>query len=98
MRRQSPTGDTTDRGRCRTSTVRLLNASTPSGRYVRHRTASWSDSSVWVWKPASWDSEIDGILDLGWGMNPDWVGRGLGGIFGAGVLHAARNLFDSNQI
>jgi len=42
--------------------------------------------------------EIDGILDLGWGMSPDWVGRGLGRLFGAGVLHAVRHLFDSNQI
>ena len=23
--------------------------------------------------------EVDGILDLGWGMNPEWVGRGFGG-------------------
>jgi [ribosomal protein S18]-alanine N-acetyltransferase len=42
--------------------------------------------------------EIGGILDLGWAMNPDWVGRGFGGLIGAGVLHAARNRFDSNQI
>ena len=42
--------------------------------------------------------EFDGILDLGWGMNPEWVGRGFGGSFGAVVLHAARNRFDSNMI
>jgi ribosomal-protein-alanine N-acetyltransferase len=42
--------------------------------------------------------KVDGILDLGCGMNPDWVGRGSGGCFGAAVLHGARNRFDSNQI
>ena len=42
--------------------------------------------------------EVEGMLDLGWGMNPEWVGRGFGGFFGAVVLDAARNRFGSNMI
>lgn len=42
--------------------------------------------------------DIEGMLDLGWGMNPEWVGRGFGGSFGAVVLDSVRNRFDSNQI
>jgi len=33
---------------------------------------------------------VDGTLDLGWGMNPGWVGRGYGRSFGTAVLVAVQ--------
>ena len=35
---------------------------------------------------------VDGTLDLGWGMNPEWVGQRYGNAFGAAVLTEAQLL------
>lgn len=34
----------------------------------------------------------EGIVDLGWGMNPAWVGKGHGTSFGTAVLAAVRQV------
>ncbi|WP_024800167.1 GNAT family N-acetyltransferase [Nocardia sp. BMG51109] len=40
----------------------------------------------------------EGTLDLGWGMNPAWAGRGHGHSFGAAILDEIRQLHGSNRI
>jgi RimJ/RimL family protein N-acetyltransferase len=40
----------------------------------------------------------DGTVDLGWGMNPAWVGQRHGHSFGAAVLREVRQLNDGNRI
>lgn len=42
--------------------------------------------------------DVDGTVDLGWGMNPAWVGQRHGQSFGVAVLQEVRQLHDGNSI
>ena len=81
-----------------------LDGQIPSAVVDYHSIRSLTDNSLIGFFCVGEEARIPGIaeargtLDLGWGMNPAWTGRGYGRAFGSVVLPAAQNLGVFNQV